>query len=254
MIKRSSPLILVCLAALWLLHGEAARQLPFPRLTNGIGDSFTDWISVSDPATIVMTVLRGVALGLAWYLLVVISLQVIASAAGYRSRALDAITPLLVKQAIGLSLAITSVVPVWSLPAGADSGESPPVTMVRVSSVETDAPGTTTPTTTRPPVSQTPDTTDADGMVMTRLGPVDDQQATTPETTRATRWTVTEGEHFWQIAADVLEERLDRSANEAEIDSYWRLLIERNRHRLVDPANPDLLLPGQVLDLPATAQ
>jgi hypothetical protein len=33
----------------------------------------------------------------------------------------------------------------------------------------------------------------------------------------------------------------------------WRRLVEVNRPRLVDPANPDLLYPGQVLVLPPMA-
>jgi nucleoid-associated protein YgaU len=31
---------------------------------------------------------------------------------------------------------------------------------------------------------------------------------------------------------------------------YWAQLVDANRDRLVDPDDPDLLLPGQVLVLP----
>jgi nucleoid-associated protein YgaU len=34
------------------------------------------------------------------------------------------------------------------------------------------------------------------------------------------------------------------------VGRYWRRLIDANRDRLVDPGNPDLLLPGQELVLP----
>ena len=37
---------------------------------------------------------------------------------------------------------------------------------------------------------------------------------------------------------------------DAEVASYWRRLIAANEDRLVDPGNPDLLLPGQELVLP----
>ena len=37
---------------------------------------------------------------------------------------------------------------------------------------------------------------------------------------------------------------------DAEIDPYWRRLIEHNRDRLIDPANPDLIHPGQVFETP----
>jgi hypothetical protein len=34
------------------------------------------------------------------------------------------------------------------------------------------------------------------------------------------------------------------------VGRYWRRLIDTNRDRLVDPGNPDLLVPGQELVLP----
>ena len=37
---------------------------------------------------------------------------------------------------------------------------------------------------------------------------------------------------------------------EDDVADYWMTLIEANRRRLHDPANPDLLFPGQTLDLP----
>ena len=39
-------------------------------------------------------------------------------------------------------------------------------------------------------------------------------------------------------------------ADGREVTTYWRALIEANRDRLVDPSNPDLLYPDQVLRLP----
>lgn len=35
-----------------------------------------------------------------------------------------------------------------------------------------------------------------------------------------------------------------------DLSRYCRKLIETNRDRLVDPDNPDLLVPGQVLTIP----
>jgi hypothetical protein len=37
---------------------------------------------------------------------------------------------------------------------------------------------------------------------------------------------------------------------DAEVDPYWRAVIARNRSRLRDPSNPDLIVPGFVVDLP----
>ena len=58
--------------------------------------------------------------------------------------------------------------------------------------------------------------------------------------------TVLPGEHFWGIAEQVVAER----GLTVTVADYWRLLIEANRSRLVDPDDPDLIHPGQVLVLP----
>lgn len=58
------------------------------------------------------------------------------------------------------------------------------------------------------------------------------------------------GEHFWGIAADVLEQAWDRAPTDAEVLGYWQELIAANEDRLADPGNPDLLFPGQELLLP----
>ena len=60
---------------------------------------------------------------------------------------------------------------------------------------------------------------------------------------------VTPGDSFWSLAVDTVVE----SGHAVAVDDYWRRLVELNRSRLVDPANPDLLYPGQVLVLPPIA-
>ena len=62
-------------------------------------------------------------------------------------------------------------------------------------------------------------------------------------------WTVVAGESFWSIAEEVVGEALGRTPSVAEVDGYWRTLIEANRDRLVSPS-PDLVRPGQVFVLP----
>lgn len=57
---------------------------------------------------------------------------------------------------------------------------------------------------------------------------------------------VAPGDSFWTLA----EEAVADHGQGGSVDAYWRRLIEANRHRLVDPATPDLLYPGQVLVLP----
>ncbi len=63
-------------------------------------------------------------------------------------------------------------------------------------------------------------------------------------------WTIQPGDHFWHVARAVLTEAWKRPPSDVELLPYWRLLVEHNRSRLADPANPDLVYPGQVLELP----
>lgn len=67
-----------------------------------------------------------------------------------------------------------------------------------------------------------------------------------PGTPIAGRHVVVAGESFWSIAEQVVTER----ALPVPVASYWRLLVEANRDRLVDRADPDLIHPGLELVLP----
>ena len=57
------------------------------------------------------------------------------------------------------------------------------------------------------------------------------------------------GDHLWKISANHLEGILDRPAEPAEIDPYWRVVIETNRASL-SSGDPDLIYPGEVIELP----
>jgi nucleoid-associated protein YgaU len=59
------------------------------------------------------------------------------------------------------------------------------------------------------------------------------------------------GDHLWSVAATVLHEAWGAPATDHEVAPYWRRLVEANRAVLADPANPDLLYPGQVVAVPA---
>jgi LysM domain len=77
------------------------------------------------------------------------------------------------------------------------------------------------------------------------------QQAEHPPAVEPATITVAPGDSFWSLAEGVVAHALDRDPTEAEVVPAWSALIAANRDRLVDPANPDLLLPGQVLRLPS---
>ena len=58
------------------------------------------------------------------------------------------------------------------------------------------------------------------------------------------------GDSFWSIAEHQVTIRLGRTPIDAEVLEPWLTLIDANRDRLLDPDDPDLLHPGQVLRLP----
>ena len=63
--------------------------------------------------------------------------------------------------------------------------------------------------------------------------------------------TVQRGEHLWRIAEHALETALGRQASDAEIDPYWRAVVEHNRADLPDPNDASLLFSGHTVHLPA---
>lgn len=65
----------------------------------------------------------------------------------------------------------------------------------------------------------------------------------------ALEYTVKRHDSFWSIAEAHLQ-HLGGSPTDREVVRYWERLVAVNVGRLVDPANPDLLYAGQVLELP----
>jgi nucleoid-associated protein YgaU/DNA-binding SARP family transcriptional activator len=65
--------------------------------------------------------------------------------------------------------------------------------------------------------------------------------------------TVKAGDNLWVLAEQQLAADHGREPSDAEIRPYWHEVIEANRDQLVSPGNPDLILPGQRLTMPATA-
>ena len=62
--------------------------------------------------------------------------------------------------------------------------------------------------------------------------------------------TVADGDSFWSIAEQLVRYQLGRTPLDDEVIEPWLALIDANLDRLVEPENPDLLHPGQVLRLP----
>ena len=73
-----------------------------------------------------------------------------------------------------------------------------------------------------------------------------------PEPTAGTTQTVARGEHLWSIAARRVATATGKSPGDltaAEVAPYWLRVVEVNRPRLRS-GNPNLVFPGEVVELP----
>lgn len=263
-VRRWIPIVLwvsACAGALALLWAvEETRFAPPPPNPAG----WSRWASgrdVLDATAGVSRVLATVALG---YLLFASVAHLLALAWG--PAGLRRITARLSPAPVA-ALAATAVLGGSPLAAamgspgphtgGDDDPGGIPAPVMRV--IDDDAPGTatTTPTTTPTTTSTTTSTTMATDTPVTEAGR---EAATSPPPpqapggstsgVQALDYTVTPGDNLWSIAHRRVRIGLGREPTEAEIRGYWLALIELNVPRMVEPGNPDLLLPGQELRLP----
>ena len=63
-------------------------------------------------------------------------------------------------------------------------------------------------------------------------------------------WVVQPGDDLWTIAARAIDS-LPAAGDRPPVAPYWLKVIQANRHRLPDPADPSLLFPGDTVVLPA---
>jgi len=232
---RSALLLLAWLAGLSVLIVGLGQMgngtLAMPLATTS---AWRDWLSTTDPVTGVFAIARVGATAVAWYLVVTTVLSYVAQMLrwGLAIRLADAITVpavrRLTRHAAGLSLAGLLVSPSPAL-ATADSMEVPLLRHMPAPSALTVPPPATEPSspTTTIPTDLTADTA-----------------------SQAPRWTVSAGDSLWHIARLTLLESTGHAPEKIELADYWRQLIELNRASFPDPANPNLIHPGNVLKLP----
>jgi len=232
-------------AAAVLLRLAAVGDLAAPPL--GAPGDLADWVDAREPVAVAVALVRLLAELGVWYVLAVSGLHVAAAvlrAAGAH-RAADALAVPAVRRLVRAGLGL-GVVAASSLPSPGPSAGPPPGTATMApagTAVAAPAAGTAA---MRPP----PPTTATTGTATMRPVPDAATSAPPPPIPTPTTWTVEPGDSLWSIAEEVLADRLGRPPGATEVDPWWRSLVERNRPRLVDPADPDLLLPGQVLELP----
>lgn len=201
--------------------------------------ALTAWIDDREPVVAALALVRLLAEASVWYVLALSALHAASSAlrvaGGHRladALALPGVRRL-VQAGLGAGLAAAASV------GGTD---------------EVGAPGgvAVTPATESPLVTQR--RVEVGGTAWMRpeaQEPGEGGTATMAPAAAPTTWTVADGDSFWSIAAELLTDAWQRRPADAEIDPFWRDLVERNRGRLADPADPDLILPGQVFEVPA---
>jgi nucleoid-associated protein YgaU len=237
--RRVSGVALIGVLSTVALREAGSGSLATPPL--GSSGQLDAWYLQHGPAVAVVALLRLVALGAGCYLTVVAGLQLIAPllAVDGLSRAVDRLSPrflrVVSRSTVGLSLSAALVLPM--LPAGAE--EDPPGTAVMVPlDVPAVPPSTTTTSSTTTTTTAAPSPTTAPPPVPHAVSTPRVAATTSP----AAEVVVARGDSFWSIAVE--------EAGERDLVGYWRALIDANRDRLVDPSNPDLLYPAQVLRLP----
>lgn len=257
--------------------------LAAPALTDP--GSWSAWAVGKDPVVATAAVLRLVVLLLAWYLLGATTVGAVARLARLTAmvRVADALSLPVVRRvlqaSLGVGLATAVAVSSTTVP-GARTGADP-VMAAAAPQVEGPAPPRMRPLPPReapPPAGDatvedrapTPahrdlpapeaPTPEASTPVDRDAPPPTDREVPAPGTpdaptpsgdgVDAATVTVRPGDHLWSIAERHLAARDDRAPTDDEVAAHWRRLIEVNRDRLVDPANPDLILPGQQFVLP----
>jgi LysM domain len=247
------------------LHALGASTLGVPLSS---ADDLSAWLDRTRPEVMAVAIVRLVALAAGWYLAVCTLTLALTRPFGHSrmasaaARATPAVIRRLVAGGGGLGLAAGTLVgalpstpvapaPLAASPAaasivGATQDPTPPTaTMTRGPRVVPTA------VMTRLPAGNTPTA------IMTRLPATDARPAsrapppgaTLDDGAAAPAWTVEAGDSFWSIAAETAAPA-GGAANDRRVACYWRRLVEANRGRLLDPGNPDLLVPGQELVLP----
>jgi nucleoid-associated protein YgaU len=233
------------------LHAVGAGTLGVP-LTSA--DDLSAWLDRTPPEVMAVAFLRLAALATGWYL-AACTLALALSRPFRRPRVAAAAaraTPEVVRRIVGRggSLGLAAGTLLGALPSAtvATSALGPtPAAALPVEHVQSPGPATAT---------MTRSAQDTPTAVMTHL-PAEQSPPARPAPGRApapaaaplSSWTVEAGDSFWSIAAETVAPSGD-APSDRQVTGYWRRLVEANRSRLLDPGNPDLLVPGQELLLP----
>lgn len=239
-------------ATAWLLHQLGTGPLGPPPLLHPA--RLATWADQRDAITVGFALIRLLATGFTWYLLLVTVLQA-AAHASRRARLIAladlATVPFARRVFTGIAgISLTANV----LGAGVASPDRPQLRLRPIA------------TTQQSGVAQPGDHPTAGHLASQRAddpvpaGPAEPGTATirvedpapAPAPPADPQWVVHPGDSFWSIARSTLEASWGGPPSDTQVVRYWEQLIDANRDRLADPANPDLIFDGQALFLPPT--
>lgn len=196
-------------------------------------DSIQDW--ASEPGAVIATIARWLSLILAYYLAVVIGASLFLGDKP-ESETFERFTPASVTGLVGLLLGTSAVVAPMAMhevPVAESTHHATQAPLV-LGQLED-------PLVLSDALTLSQSSVEVPNLVWNETGSEDDE------------WTVENGDSFWSIAEETLHDQTDvAELSEEEIADYWRILIAANEDRLIEPGNPDLILPGQELVLPPT--
>lgn len=264
-----ASLLLVIALFSWLGRGPLAG----PSLSRP--ETWSVWLSRTDPVHATFALGRLLVLALAWYLAGVTALGALARGWGRLRlvRLADAFTVPMVRQVLetslglGLATAVVTTSTPARLPLVPDLDRGTPVATA-AEHAQRDAPSPADPlwhlrqddpeATTElsdPGTGAAPRPRLEPGFPWSvpgtssppLVGPAHVESA---DVRQRNVWQVEPGDHFWSIAERVVAERSGPDPSEDQVAPYWRRLIDANRGALVHPRDPDLIYPGQRFVLP----
>lgn len=248
-LRRQLPLVawLAALAgAITVLLVLGGGQLAAPPLT--APGRWSGWLAAREPVVAAAAVLRVLVLAVAWYLVGITTVSLVAhlARAARLVRLADALSVAIVRRvvqhAVGATLAGTVLsssvggapAHVTTLAAGSELSAPAPTDAIAMQALGADG----------DVLAMVP--SPADGGVVAMRHLADDP----PAAARPATHEVEPGEHLWSIAEDALAAAWGRPPSDAEVAPYWRAVIAENRDVLATPDDPDLIFPGQVVTLP----
>lgn len=241
-VRRSLPLIAWVGALAGVLAAAMAigSSPAFAGPTSARPGELATWAAGRSPVEAAFALLRVVVICLAAYLLVGTAVVVVARVlrAGRLLAVVDVVTLRWTRHVVELALgAGLLTVPLTANHAGATDRWAITASEVPPEASGGDGAGPADPVA-RPAWQHGPPT-------MQRLDPPEQVAAASSEVV------VGAGDHLWSVAERALAAAWGRAPVDEEVAPFWEQVVEVNRARLADPANPDLLFVGQVVAVPA---